>query len=33
MKLMGIECWVMGDECWLLMVSIKFIVNPHIINT
>lgn len=31
MKLMGWE--MMGDECWLLMVSIKFIVNPHIIKT
>ena len=25
--------WVLGVEWWVLMVSIKFIVNPHIINT
>lgn len=31
MKLMGWE--MMGDGCWVLMVSIKFIVNLHIINT
>jgi len=26
-------CWVVGVEWWVLMVSIKFIVNPHIIIT
>ena len=25
--------WGLGVEWWVLMVSIKFIVNPHIINT
>lgn len=30
MKLMGWE--MMSVECWVLMVSIKFIVNLHIIN-
>ena len=29
----GDGCWVLGGEWWVLMVSIKFIVNPHIINT
>ena len=29
----GGGCWVLGVEWWVLMVSIKFIVNPHIIIT
>ena len=29
----GAGCWVVGVEWWVLMVSIKFIVNPHIIIT
>jgi len=29
----GIGCWVVDVEWWVLMVSIKFIVNPHIITT
>ena len=29
----GGGCWVLGVEWWVVMVSIKFIVNPHIIIT
>ena len=31
--ILGVGCWVVGVEWWVLMVSIKFIVNPHIIIT
>ena len=31
--MLGAGCWVVDVEWWVLMVSIKFIVNPHIIIT
>ena len=31
--LMSGGCWVLGVEWWVVMASIKFIVNPHIIIT